>query len=487
MHFLLHFLNFVTIFDTILNKSYQIIQSFNTDQAKNFKLFLGSSYANNRKNLINLFDYIYSHHPDYQNIEFNKSDINKYKLDKKYSDKKYQVKMLSFLFGCIEDFIKSDLIYNENIDNNLTLLTYYNEHHIDKLYLETLQKTKEQVALIRPSSRYHFLINENESSFLSKNDSRKGDVNYLATILSLQHFYIYNMYKLQCLMRNREMVVNYMYDTYTYQNYNYTFIDQMHADAPTWMYFYLYQLFTNSSSILQFEQLIQFIEKQKAEISTEDLGICYSILSNLCRSFYTNSSKEYYHMLFTLYKGQIDSETIYVSNKIQQAALKNCIVLALHNHDYSWAHQFLEQHKSKIIPTETAQEIYYYLLSEINFAEQNFNDALQNLNKSKSEDMLIKLSSKRLFIKIFFELNEFNTFDSYTNAYKVYISRDTTLNENKKEAEKNFVNTILLIQKYKSTNNKEKMHSLISKINSYSQISDKNYLLYAIKKACTHT
>lgn len=462
------------------NKSIRILKGFNEDQIKSFHSFLCSPYQNNRKILIELFDYIITYKPEFNEIMFEPNILKKSKIDSKLHDNRYLTKMMSFLYKELESFIVSEDIKNDPLQSDLRLLKYYNYNHFDDLYEDTIKDTLVQLDNKMKTSSINFFINENLCSFQSKHDTRKGDINYIPTIQSLNLFYYYNSLRIYCLMLNRALIVTQNYtdiiEKFPIHDETLKSLDNVSIK----LYYMLFNLISKNKSKESFYEILHLLETNTNSILSEDVGIVYTILSNLSKQIFKDKKEEYYSVLFKIYKNQIEKKTIYINSKLQISYLKNAIILALHNNEFEWSLDFLEQNKNQIIPEEKDHVSYFYLLSEIYFAKKDYNLALENLAKTKSSDNLIKLAIKRLYLKIFLEIEEVDTFDSFTNSYKVFLSRIDSLTVEKKEAEKNFVNSMILLNRYKLEKNKKKLIALKSKIET-ENISEKNYLINTIQ------
>ena len=461
-------------------KAIKIISILSDEQVKRFSLFLHSPYLNNRTILIDLFNYILNS-PDLKDEKiFSLAQMKKRKLNSKLLENKYLIKMANFLYKELESFLIIESIKNDPITMDLKLLRFYNDNHLDDLYTETLKNTATKLEAKVNTSSIHFFIHENKSNFLSKQDTRKGDINYLDTFNSLQLFYYYNMLKISCLMLNRRLIVTFNYDqSFIHNDINKNLIDSFKTPSIS-LFYKLYIFLKDTFTITTYNTILLFLKDNLKFINDEDLGIAYTILSNATKHIFLEKHI-YYNELFDLYKLQIDNNTIYSNDKIRVSILKNIIALAIHKKDFEWAITFLKNHEDRIIPTDIATESYFYLLSEIYFAKKDFNKSLEYLSKTKGIDNLIKIAIKRLYLKIFFEQNVQNAFDSFSKTYKVFLSRDESLTAEKLESEKKFVNNFISLNKYKLEKNWSKISILMKKIEN-ENIAEKNYLTNTIQQ-----
>ena len=463
-----------------IHKTSLILRNFTNEKLKSFRLFLDSSYFNNRKSLLELYDCILLYKPQFEFKSIELYISNKNILSDKFTDDKYTIKMLSFLFKELERFIIIEEITNNQKKSKISLLEYYNNMEIVDLYSDTLRDIKMQIDISCDTSIYNYIMNDIDTTFQSKYDNRKGDINYTNTYNSIELFYYYNKYKLRCLMLNRNQIIPNNYE-----------LAELEADILTkdilikniniQLFYKLYQLIKNPiDSNITYIEYKKFLEDIISDINQEDLSIAYVILSNYCKHFFKNKT-EYLEELLYIYKKQIEIGSFYINNKIHISYLNNIIKVFILNKEYKNALSFLEANKDCIIPEEESDTTYNFLISQIYFAQKDYDKSLSYLSKTKTNDNFIKLAIKRQYLKIFFEKEELNTFDSFTNSYKVFLSRDETLTKEKKEIEKNFVNSMILINRYRLEKNKSKLTTLGKKIEQ-EHISEKSFLLEKINE-----
>lgn len=461
------------------NKSILILKKFDDEKLKSFHLFLESAYYNNRKSLLELYDCLLIYKPHYE-IKVNELyKLHPKILSDKFSDDKYIIKIFSFLYKELEKFI----VVEENTSNFLksktTLLEFYNSHDIIDLYQDTLRDIKTKVKSEEDISIYNFVINDLECNYQSKNDNRKGDINYENLYNSIELFYHYQKYKALCLMINRNQIIPHNYELLITEH-NTISNKLVLSNKFVYLFYSLYQIIIDPSNSQElFYSFKKYIDSIHQIIDKEDLSITYVILSNYIKQIFKNKD-QYFQELLDLYKRQIELGSFYINGKLHVSYLNNIIKVFILNKEYDNALAFLNKNKNFIIPEDEAAESFHYLLSQIYFAKEDYHEALANLSKTKSNDNLIKLAIKRLYLKIFLEMEELNTFDSFTNSYKVFLSRDESLTKEKKEIEKNFVNSMILINRYRLDKNYKKLQNLKSKIAS-ENISEQTYLLKKIE------
>ncbi len=119
------------------------------------------------------------------------------------------------------------------------------------------------------------------------------------------------------------------------------------------------------------------------------------------------------------------------------------------------------------------------------FHQHKLEDALVLLNTAKYKDIFYKIDSKRLYIKLYFELSKenekryFDVLDSTINAFKKYVYTTKEITEEFRERNKNFYKYITKLVNLPA-NEKAKLTALRDEINKDFTCSDKDWLLNKI-------
>ncbi len=431
-------------------KAIQVIYTFTSTDCKDFKKFLQSPYHNSRKNLIDLFSFIVKNENNWSDPNCTYEQIFTLLHPNEEFDKTLVTKAFSALYKHLETYILIKKNVADELSDNIQLLSYYNQFNLNELYKDKERELEKGLRDSNKSSDYltHLLFEIEKCSYESTKDKRIGDINYQNASNKLDTFFFYTKLKLVCLMLNRSLIVAVKYDYQLLENtISKELVTQLNSKVIHF-YYLAYQLLTQPDSAALYEKLKYELMIHGNELEKTDLSLLYTFLENCTSSVYTNM-KAFYTNLFDIYLQQIQNKTIYYFDHLHRSVLKNIIKVALKLEKNDWAELFLKTHRDLIIPEQNADEIYYFCLSEIYFSQKKYGDTLISLTKVKPEDIFVKLSLKRMYLKIYYEQGEFNALDSGINSYRVYLSRQDSIPEEKLKKEKAFVNTIQKMMKLK--------------------------------------
>jgi hypothetical protein len=457
-------------------KAIQVISTFTSADCKDFKKFLQSPFHNSRKNLVDLFSFIQKNDNNWAHPNFTYENIFKLLHPKEDFDKAAVTKAFSALYKLLESYILVKKSLSDELSKNIQLLGYYNQYNLEELYKDKERELEKDFRDSIKSSDYltHLLFEIEKCSYASTKDKRIGDINYQNASYKLDTFFFYTKLKLVCLMLNRSLIVAIKYD---YQLLEHTINQELVARLNSkviHLYYYAYQLLSQPKSAALYEKLKYELMIHGNELEKTDLSLLYTFLENCTSSVYTNT-KAFYTNLFDIYLQQIQNKTIYYFDHLHRSVLKNIIKVALKLEKNDWAELFLKTHRDLIIPEQNAEEIYFFCLSEIYFSQKKYDDTLLSLAKVKPDDIFIKLSLKRMYLKIYYEKGEFNALDSSINSYRVYLSRENSIPDEKLKKEKVFVNTIQRMMKLKLERREAEFQVFWKKISVESMV-DKQWI-----------
>jgi tetratricopeptide (TPR) repeat protein len=100
------------------------------------------------------------------------------------------------------------------------------------------------------------------------------------------------------------------------------------------------------------------------------------------------------------------------------------VSVALGEHD--WAEQFLEQHRTELAAHER-DNLYRYNLAYLHFQQHDYARAMPLLQQVELDDPLNNLDARRMLLRSYFELGEWEALDSLLQSFSAYLRRQKNL------------------------------------------------------------
>lgn len=452
------------------SKLLEVFKKFDESKINNFSQYI-NIYKSKRENAtIKLFELIHAEFPNFESKKLEKNKAHKYLFLEKSYDEKRMLNIMSDLLKITEEFIAFSYAKNNQLENQFYLLQFYLENDLTKFFDATYKQTQELIAKMPEDMdllAFKFKIEIIHIKYQLKYNSRYA--NYQVAQKTLRDFTVSQQYKL---------------DTLNYTNLFTDVLKEKELSNLSKFYKSLHELIVEQNDAVYFQNKEE-IFKNSYKISKNELKLIITIIIDHCikkinqkESFFNNELLIWYDFLET------ENIILEANNTISIARVKNYISVATHDQQFDRAIDFIERFQA-YLDEDVKEDVYNYNKANILFHQHKLEDALVLLNTAKYKDIFYKIDSKRLYIKLYFELSKinekryFDVLDSTINAFKKYVYTTKELTEQFRERNKNFYKYISKLVNLPA-NEKAKLTALQDEINKDTACSDKDWLLNKI-------
>jgi hypothetical protein len=429
--------------------------------------------ANTKKNnvLSVLFRELIKEHPSYSAEHLSKSIIfHKLYPDKSYNEKR-MLQLMSDLLKLVEDFIVHDYISQNQLQKQYYLLQFYLEHNLTKYFESEFRQTNEKINSMPLDSEllaFKYKLELLQIQYQMKFNNRYCD--YQDLYDSLQDFSRSQQYKLDSLC-----LIN-LYNNLEKSN---------EPGKLSYLYQSIHKLLSENNVELYFE-MKEFILREMNAVAADELKTIIFMMVDPCIKNINKNQQEFLEELLFWYRLLIDRGIVLeANNTIASALFKNYVTIAIRLDKMEEASKFMEKFKNSLDKSER-EDVYNYNKSNLLFHEGKFENALVLLNKTKFKDIFYKVSSKRLYIKIYYELSVIEVkkyeevLDSALNAFKKYIYTSQEFTETVRERNKSFYK---YVQKLANARYDQiALTRLYKNISQDSECADREWILAALRE-----
>lgn len=213
------------------------------------------------------------------------------------------------------------------------------------------------------------------------------------------------------------------------------------------------------------EDYLDILEKDSHLLPTEQQKNLYTYARNFCTFKYKNGNIQYLIILFKLIQKNLKAGFFYhkdgtITDGILHSSIQSIVAIALKLEQADWALNFLNEHKTKIIAPNPAeqQRFYHFNLACYHFQLKEYDAALELL-KIDFDDDRYRLVARALEIKLYFEKDdkkekEFEFLESRIAAFETYLSRND-MPDLDKTGYRNFIKLIKKMNKQKRISSKD--------------------------------
>jgi hypothetical protein len=178
-----------------------------------------------------------------------------------------------------------------------------------------------------------------------------------------------------------------------------------------------------------FEQWKTVIQNYQHSFSQTELRSIYLMAINFCIRRMNAGSEFYKRAAFELYQKALKQGFLEEKGWLSVFTYKNIIRLGIGLGEKAWTLAFFENYKKQLHPSKREAH-YKFNQAFLQFKENAFESVivtLRDLNLEELEDSFILLDTRRMLLRAYFELNEWQALDSLLKSFAILLKRQSNL------------------------------------------------------------
>lgn len=437
-----------------------IMKSLNREEMKLLSRFIYSPMHNSNKNLIKLFEYVKTLHPDYPDDKTSPEILHKKIFPAKpYNEKIIRNLIYEFtdkleLFLALNNFINSKIAITKHLleESELKKLGKISEEHLKKaetilseVYIkdESYYSSKAFIELKRFAHEFTG-VPLGKSLALSniKEEYIKNTSCFFILSILTEYFNRINranQIKSTTELKLAEKILDFL-DT-EIENYK--------EETPIYLLYRFLKL-NNDTGIEAYYELKQLTIENLGKISKSYFKDFIFELYNYCKNKQQHGLKEFGGEAFELLKF-MDDKNLFTEtdNTILEHNYTNCVASAVRVGKNEWALEFIEKYKPKL-PKNIRENAYCYNLAVVCFIKgvnspgsakkSCFEDALCYLGKVRTNDFFHTTRVNNLKLLLYYELTSYEPAYSLIDTYRHFLHNNSLIPETLKSRYLNFIN-----------------------------------------------
>ncbi len=427
-------------------KLFQLLNSFSAWELRNLKQFLCSPFFNQREDVIKLLEfYIKSQKNDFPNLnrelafEFVFGNIN-------YHDQHYRL-LVSRLLKLTEDFMACREALKDETQWKINLAKAYRKMNMEQPFEKTVNHIRTQLekGSFRNTNYHHNLYRtEYEYYDFISSQVRSGETNLQEVSNTFDTFYIAGKLEQACLMISHQAVFKIQYE-FGLLNDVLNFVennDEVLRVPAVAVYYHCYKAITVPDNESHFQKLRVLIQEHQSKFAHPEVHGIYLLAINYCIKRLNRGEKKYFREGFELYRSGLESGILLENNMITQFTFNNTVALGLFLKEYNWIERFIENYQNKL-NRKYRKNIVNFNLAKLYYEQGNYKKSMRLLVQFDPEDYLLNLAARTLLLKMYYELEEFDSLESLLESMRMYVQRKEVLSYHKQ----NFENIIRFTKK----------------------------------------
>ncbi|MCI5058478.1 MAG: hypothetical protein MRY83_20365 [Flavobacteriales bacterium] len=446
---------------------------------KTFKaltLFIDSPYFKVSENVKKLHNYL-------QHGSSLKTKINeKTTFSAIYPNQAYNKATMSYLLSdynkTIERFLAHEKL--EEQKQQSSLLTYQGlmDFASDNIILskeKSIRKTLDQSSF---SSNLTQITKEFERLTYAYHSSKKSlQINNSLQTLShsIDQDFLYNKLKYSCELLTRKEVLS--------KKYDFTFLDSIveyaeqniTKDSPLlFSYLKLIKLIKNPND-KDYYKIRDYLLEHHNQLPSFELKNMYIFIINYCIKKSNLGDESFRNELFENYNFLLSENIITLGGFLSLHEYKNISTIAILLKKLDWLNSFSARY-TNFLEYQYRKTANAYNLARIFFQKGDYSESIKYLIEVDQDDLYYDLGKRILWVKIYFELDDFELFNANTNSFMTYLNRNKIISDYQRKLYKSFLKWIKRL--YAIREGKRRNYSnWLSEIKNDSEIADKTWIL----------
>ena len=412
------------------SRLFELLMTLTPTELTSFNKYLRSPFFNQREDIIRLFDYFF------QKKDLKRSDVFEKTMVFKsiYPKAKYNEKQLSYTMSFLLQAAQSFLVYNEMNENSKPSYHIYLAKAVKKRglvkHFDTVIKKAEKALEEQPfrnmDFHYHYHLLHLEKYESRATEKRTASRSFQEMADEMTTFFIASKLRQSCtaFMHKAVSKTNFKMD-FLPEILEQVEIRQLQQLPAIGIYYYGFKALTDMGTPLWFNKLRSAMKKYFQHFPKSEMRDIYTLAVNYCiRQINTQQGKQpfFLQQVFDIYKEGLDNE-VFLSNGILSRFTYNNIANAgLGLKAFDWVEQFLNDYKSHL-EHKHQESAYLFNLASLYFRKPDYEQALQLLTQANFDDLLHNLDARRMLLRIYYDLGEFDALDSLLDSFSIFLRR----------------------------------------------------------------
>ncbi len=410
----------------------ELLQSLTPTELTAFGKYLRSPFFNHREDVARLFDYFFKKRGLKNPSAFEKQEVFKNIFPKaKYNEKQLGYTM-SFLLQAAQSFL---VFYEKSNDDEASFQIYLakalRKKGLEKHFATAIKKAEKNLSQ-QPyrNMDYHYFshllhLEKYESGIAAK---RTASRSFQEMADETTVFFMASKLRQGCtaLMHKAVSETNYQLDFLQEILVRVERLQLQNLPAIG-LYYYGFKTLTEMDGPTWFGLLRQAMRQHFQHFPKTEMRDIYTLAVNYCiRQINTLKEREqkdfYLEQVLDLYKEGLLNEVFLTNGVLSRFTYNNIANAGLGLKAFEWVENFLEEYKPNL-EAKHRESAYSFNLASLYFRIPDYNKALQLLTRAEFDDILHNLDARRMLLRIYFDLGEYDALYSLLDSFSIFLRR----------------------------------------------------------------
>ncbi len=396
---------------------------------------------------------------------------------KPYEDQQLRL-LMSYLVKLAESFLVQQEESRDKVRFHTTLAAIYRKRQLPRHFVKSDQQAREvldaypyrnadyfQDAYHLDTERYRFQASVN----------RIQEFNLQGIADSLDAVFISQKLRQACSMLSHQAV----YKTDYHFGLLHAVIEYVEASdllnlPAISVYYHAFQALTNPEEPRFFQQFKSGIFAWASLFPPDETRDLFILGINYCIKRYNEGAATYLDDEFEIYQKGLSEGYLLTEGQLSRFTYRNAVALGLVLREYDWVERFLKDY-TRALPPEHRESMSSFCMALLAYSKKDYAQALDLLQKSEYEDLLLNLAAKTVQIKLFYEWGEMDLLHDHLKAMRMFVLRKKVMGYHRE----NYLNAIQMTFRLLETNpfDRHALHELREAIEQTKPLAEKTWLL----------
>ncbi|MCB0596180.1 MAG: hypothetical protein H6557_22530 [Lewinellaceae bacterium] len=454
-----------------------VVENLSKKEVRELRKFLRSPFFNQREDVAQLFEFLTE-----RVFALKINPAKEQAFHALYPGQPYNAQQvryaMSWLLKAIELYLSLQPLLADERQQKIELAHAYREKRLPKHFQQTMQQLSRQQEQqpIRNAEyfEYEYRIQLEQYAFTASR-KRISEHNLQEISDTIDLAFIARKLRQTCFLLSHQAVYKREYDFGLLEE-ALQFVDKKGLlRIPTIAgYYHCYHALRGLEPEQHFQRFKAILLHQSNLFPADEARDLFLLAINYCIRELNAGREAYAREGLDLYKEGFRTGMLVQEGQITRFTYRNAVAMALKEGELQWAEIFIREYKNRL-PKEHRESMYSFSLARLAYVRQQYGKALEYLQRSEYQDLLLNLAAKTLMIKAFYELEEFDTLESHLDAMKVFLRRKDIIGYHRR----NYRNIIRYTQKllHLNWNDRGEVEGLRKTIEAEEVLTEREWLL----------
>lgn len=420
----------------------EIVRSLEKKEIRELNKWLQSPAHNQRQDVIKLFDFLVKNLPN-GDEGANKEKAWKAVFPSDPYDDAYMRQVMYFLLKAIEEYLVFVEVSSDRIQFQIALARIYRSKKIEKAYKQAHRLATESLRNQPLRNGYYLLqrfLLEQEEYEHRMSITQNAPVNLQETADALEKWFLAERFRISnSMLAHRAVFQKAHYETGLLDDaLEFVAEKDLLTEPAIAVYYYAYMAITNPEEEHYYEQFEHQIHNSTSHFEHAEVRTLYIAALNYCVPKINQGRLDFSRRAFELYRKGTENGYLLENSSLSRYTFGNAVAAALKIGEYDWAEKFINDFKH-LLEEKQKESTVNFNLSRIYFERGDYGKAQELLTRFEYDYFFLNIIAKTMLLKIYFETDEYDAFESLLESLRTYLQRKEALDPSRKAAYKNMI------------------------------------------------